>query len=484
MKAEGIVPAWIAWLPKEYWLFPDKPLLSLLAVYLIVAFVLWMARAQVERLLRALLVGAANLLRLAMRWLQLQAGALSARADELAVEYFLSELETKAQREYEKIEAIVHRDLAKYPELNQLVADKADDFDRLYRAAQEPVLPKRPDYAELARAIGADEGASGRRLHRVFKRSFAKHLRAAKKEARRRVRRLGKLRRPVRKMQKALHRAASAFEKLNAAVARIDDLMSKLVAYQQDRELALRAANHSVLTRFFVGLFFLVLTIGGSIVNFMLIQRPMAEMVGGGLIGGFSVSQFAALVIVSVELAAGVIFMEAWGLSHLLPFFQSLEPERRRMVMLLSGGLLVAMAGVEAGLAILREHLIAQDALVRAELAGGGELAGEVAEQLFSSLPVAVQATMGFVLPLILAFAAIPLDILFHTGRIVAQRVLAVLCWLCAGVLRIGAHLMRFFARTLHSFYELLIFPILFLERVVTGIVAIFGRRRVALQEE
>ena len=52
--------------------------------------------------------------------------------------------------------------------------------------------------------------------------------------------------------------------------------------------------------------------IGGAAINFSLIARPMAEMVGGtSLIGGFRTADIAALVIIMVEISMGLLLMES-----------------------------------------------------------------------------------------------------------------------------------------------------------------------------
>ncbi|RME81044.1 MAG: hypothetical protein D6771_08750 [Zetaproteobacteria bacterium] len=199
-------------------------------------------------------------------------------------------------------------------------------------------------------------------------------------------------------------------------------------------------------------------------------------MVGGGWIGGVDVSYFAAFVVIFVELAAGVVFMDAWGASRVLSIFEQMNPTTRRRVMILSGALLVLMACVEAGLAVLREYVVAADLQAQAALLGDEGAASQM-KDMFHGLPVVVQAAMGFVLPLILALAAMPLGTLFHTGRIVAERVAAGALLVIAQLVAAAAAIVRHLFGIASSFYDLVIFAWLAIERVVRAAAQLAARR-------
>ena len=76
----------------------------------------------------------------------------------------------------------------------------------------------------------------------------------------------------------------------------------------------LQVLSSSSLVQFFIAAFVLGVAVGGAAINFSLIARPMAEMVGGtNFIGGFRTADIAALVIIMVEVSMGLFLMESCG---------------------------------------------------------------------------------------------------------------------------------------------------------------------------
>ncbi len=454
------------------------PLVAALLLFLAVSFVLWLAREQAHGLLRSVFEEVAALLGRAAQVLMRHAEAVRARAVQLATEHFLTQLERRVRKEHGKLEHVLEKEVREYPTIHRSIAGLVEDYDRLYKQAHEPVDVAPPKELERLSQHLEDAHRAGeprevvRALEKLRKSMEKNHQRAlgwSKREAKRRRKALAKLKAPVKRMQKRLDRLAKIMGDLESALARATRTFEEAIQYLEDRDQLERAAQHSLLTQFLIAAFFFALAAGGSVVNFLLIQRPMAEMVGGGLsVFGVDVSFFAAIVIICVELTAGVVFMDAAGISHVLPQAEQWSTELRRRVMIGAGVLLLLMAGVEAGLAVMREYLVAQDVQTRALLAG--EAAQGAEDRFWGVFPVAVQAAMGFVLPLVLALAAIPLDALFHTGRILAQRVYAVLVQLTARLLHVVAAVWERVHRVLASLYDLVIFFWLQLARAIRGL--------------
>ena len=74
----------------------------------------------------------------------------------------------------------------------------------------------------------------------------------------------------------------------------------------------------------------LLVAIGGATINFSLIARPMAEMVGGtSLIGGFRTAHIAALVIIMVEISMGLFLMESLRITRLFLVIGALPDKMR-----------------------------------------------------------------------------------------------------------------------------------------------------------
>jgi hypothetical protein len=131
---------------------------------------------------------------------------------------------------------------------------------------------------------------------------------------------------------------------------------------------------------------------------------------------------------------------------------------------------------VESSLAVLREQIVAADAVLKMSLAG---TAGDVvASPTHSSIPVIGQAVLGFVLPWILAMVAIPLEMLVDSGRhVVAQLAVALLVTL-GNAVRVLGHVLSSLAGALPGIYDVYVAIPLRIERMLHGSKGGDGTRR------
>ncbi len=460
-------------------LFPDHPFLSGAILFLGVTFLLWMAREQVEGVIRRIFISVSHALRFAARWLDRHAQSLHHRADELAVEYFMSALEKRVEGDISRLSELVHKDLASYPDISHRLSMLITEYEQTFRDGQEAKLPGMPEIGKLNQQIEnvlkSDADTSGRlvAIRKELRREHKRMLKLAKKDSTARIRALRRLRTPVHRLNRTVQKIDGMVSGLRKSIGRVESKISEYRKMRKERDIRLRAAHHSVMTRFAIGVFFLVIVVGGAFVNFLLIKRPIAEMIGGGYVGDLSLPSIGALMVILIEMGAGIMLAEALELSHLIPNVSHWLPEKRQKVAIVCSTLLLCMAGVEAGLAFMRELLIAADAETTALLTGQ---APDAANDLAGSLPVVVQAAMGFVIPLILAFAAIPLEILFNTARIVLQRLLCVMMWGAAFMLRMLGNVLHGIYRMLAALYDLLIFFWLVVQRWLGMLFARFGR--------
>src|SRR5581483_8432807 len=117
--------------------------------------------------------------------------------------------------------------------------------------------------------------------------------------------------------------------------------------------------------------FVLAVATAGAAINFTLIARPMAEMVGGtSYIGNFRTADIAALVIIMVEISMGLFLMESLRITRLFPVISSLSDKMRVRMIAITFVILLLMASIEAGLAYMREVLL-QDELATNSLLRG-----------------------------------------------------------------------------------------------------------------
>jgi hypothetical protein len=181
----------------------------------------------------------------------------------------------------------------------------------------------------------------------------------------------------------------------------------------EDRSVSILSS--SSLVYFFVSALVLVVAVGGATINFSLIARPMAEMVGGtNLVGGFRTADIAALVIILVEISMGLFLMESMRITRLFPVIGALPDKTRVRMIWITFSILFLLATVEAGLAFMREVLLHDELATSALLRGDG--AAPIANE-YMWITTAAQMGMGFILPFALTFVAIPLETFVHSLR-------------------------------------------------------------------
>lgn len=247
--------------------------------------------------------------------------------------------------------------------------------------------------------------------------------------------------------------------------ATVDRHMDEYYEINNKTDKAAQMLSSSSMTQFFIAGFVLAIAIGGAFINFNLIARPMQEMVGGSVyMMGFKVADIAALVIILVEISMGLFLMESMRITRLFPIIGALDDKIRVRMFIVSFGFLFLLAGVEAGLAYMRELLSADDAALIAGLLGGESAQG--ADESGRWITTAAQMGMGFILPFALAFIAIPLESFIHSTRTVMGVVMAAFLRFLAVSLRFLGNTSRYLGRSLVNLYDLLIFFPLWIEGV------------------
>src|SRR5436853_463135 len=200
----------------------------------------------------------------------------------------------------------------------------------------------------------------------------------------------------------------------------------------------------------------------GAAVNFTLIARPMAEMVGGtNFIGVFRTADIAALVIIMVEISMGLFLMESLRITRLFPVIGALSDKMRVRMIGITFAILLLMASIEAGLAYMREVLL-QD-----ELATNALLRSDTAGALVNAhlwITTMAQMGMGFILPFALVFAAIPLETFVHSLRTVLGLMGIGVLRALALILRVLGNGLRHLGTLAERIYDLPLFVPLWIE--------------------
>jgi hypothetical protein len=200
---------------------------------------------------------------------------------------------------------------------------------------------------------------------------------------------------------------------------------------------------------------------GGAAINFTLIARPMAEMVGGtSYLGGFKTADIAALVIIMVEISMGLFLMESLRITRLFPVISALPDKMRTRMIYITFTILLLLASVEAGLAYMREVLLQDELSTSAILRGGEPDAGNQ----FLWITTAAQMGMGFILPFALTFVAIPLETFIHSLRTVLGLVAIGILRGVSLILRVFSSGFRHLGTLTERLYDLPLFVPLWLE--------------------
>jgi hypothetical protein len=439
-----------------------------LAWFLLFTTALYFTREPAHRVI-------ASLSRVLRRGLRLMASAvmraeerLRARNREVLLAAGREAAERIVEREFQRIDAAVNRDLAQCPALERRLSEQIAKIEEDHAESTE-VPPAPPGWVDAVQAVAnipfngdpvvADIlGQVKDSLVEAQQRAIAEYRDATKARHDRLSDMLPQWR-GVQQMLRALDR------NVNTLIGRskvIDRHMEEYenVVHQSDR--ALRTLSSSSLVQFFIAALVLAIAVGGAVINFHLIARPMAEMVGNDSgIGSFRISDVAALVIILVEMSMGLFLMESLRITRLFPVIGALPDVLRVRMIWMTLTILFGLASVEAGLAYMREILL-QD-----ELATNALLRSEAATLLtaeFQWITTAAQMGMGFILPFALVFVAIPLEMFVSSLRTVLGMIGQALLRALAVTLRVSGNAASHLGVVTIAIYDLLIFGPLWLE--------------------
>lgn len=451
------------------------PGLSLVLLLLIASVLLYFARPPARAGLLHLgdtLYRACRLGGLSFRQAERQ---LQQRNQAVLLEHGREAAERAVEREFERIEHSVRKELGDYPALHRQVSEAITAIEEDYQRSRE-VPPAPPGWTEAVEAVANIPKADGmvskllEGIHSSIEIMEERAIREYRRDSRERHRLLSKARPFWQELVQRLGGAEKKVQRLLDRASAIDNHMATYSEINKSSDAAVRRLSSSSLTQFFVSLFVLTIAVGGAVINFHLIARPMAEMVGGtGAIGAMRVADIAALVIIMVEVSMGLFLMESLRITRLFPVISALDDRLRVRMVWISLTILTSLALVEAGLAFMREILVQDELATMALLRGESAVMGT---PRFMWITTAAQMGMGFVLPFALTFVAIPLETFVHSVRTVVGIVAGVLLRASATSLRILGVVFRGVGRFSAALYDVLVFLPLWVERMAQEMAA------------
>jgi hypothetical protein len=186
-------------------------------------------------------------------------------------------------------------------------------------------------------------------------------------------------------------------------------------------------------------------------------------MVGGAsYIGVFKISDVAGMFVVCLEIVLGVFLMDALRITRLFSIIGTMEDHKRKMIFWILFAVLTILATVESSLAFMRDRIAADMALLRQSLAGV-----ESSSVATSHIPTIGQMIIGFILPFILTFVAIPFESFVSSARTMIGLIVAWGLRMLSFVLRLLGNVGFYLGRMVINLYDLIIFPTLWLECVI-----------------
>src|SRR5882672_7908783 len=415
---------------QSWLLWPDNVPLSMLVLIVAGMAFMYAARRPMHALIRALGLALGGPLRMGARWLGATASEIQARNKAVLLAQGRQEVGQRIEREFERLGAMVNRDLQGYPTLQRKLLDEITKIEEDYKKCGE-VPPSPPDWTEAVAAVANIKSTGNELVVKVLeeiKRSVAnihdKALAEYRKAYEGRHRILEGFMPFWRSVDKNLAQVEKNVAALQASVSTVDAHMGKYEQISAGTDKAEHALTVSAFTQFAIALLVMTVAAGGAFINFKLIALPMSEMVGAGdyITSSLRTSEVAALVIIFVEASMGLFLLEAMRVTHLFPRIASLNEVLRRRMLWVAFTLLVTLAGVEAALALMRDMLIADK---QALLQSLSTVQAGPTEGWVGKIPTAGQMLLGFILPFALAFIAIPLESLIHSARTVGGVFLA-----------------------------------------------------------
>lgn len=469
-------------IPSFLMIVPNQPAISLLLVVILSMMALYFARRSSHRFFHSLSCAFYTGLRIASRSVKRSAVRLTERNREVLLAEGREAAEHMIDREFSRVDATLRRDMAEFPALQRQLLELVTSVDEDYKMSTE-VPPSPPGWTKVVSAVAEipsnDDPMVGdilKGIHTSLVKAHERVIDEYRTSTRERHHYLKKMMPSWRKLRETITKLGTRVDTLLDRSKILDHQMGEYEEILKRSDRALRTLSSSSMTQFFIAAFVLAIAIGGAIINFNLIARPMQEMVGGsGYLMGYKTSNIAALVIILVEVAMGIFLMESLRITRLFPIIGSIDDKKRKWMIWASFIMLFTLASIEMGLAYMRELLSEGDAALVAGLLAGTDPVISVNESN-NWITTAAQMGMGFLLPFALTFVAIPLETFMHASRTVLGIAAVGMLNTISTILRILSNVSRHLGHALLNLYDLLIFAPLWIEQVV--------RRRAERQPE
>jgi len=456
-------------------IWPGNPALSAVVLFLIALPFLYAARRPMQGLFRSLTRAISNPLRLGARWLASSAVLLRQRNRLVLLAHGREEAMKSIEREFERVTAVVQRDLQGYPALQRKLMDEITRIEEDYQKCGE-VPPPPPEWTKAVGAIAKIKPSGDGLVERILadiSQSIDEIYDKVVAEYRRSYQDRHKILKGFQPFWRSLQQTLSKVDKnitgLQGSAAKIDAQVEKVQQINANLDKAEHALGASASIQFAISGLVMLIAIGGAFVNYKLISLPMSAMVGGGdyITDNLQASEVAALVIILFETLMGLFLMESLRFTHLFPL-SNVNEKMRRSMMWMSLTILLVLAGVEVALAVMRDLIVSADVALKQSL-GNAAVVAPVDASWMMKIPTAGQMILGFTLPFALAFVAIPLEYFIQSSRTVFGNGMVFGLRGLSLLLRVVGVIVKQVGNALCMLYDAVIFVPLLIERMVQG---------------
>lgn len=457
-------------------LFPGQPILSWLVVLIGGMLILYFIRYGVHQLLNNFTLLINQNLRLISRALLNTAKLMAKRNREVLLEHGKQQAQRELERQFMRLSALVEKDLGRYPDIQRNIEHNITHMEGKL-AQTSPVPVPLPEWTEAVAAIAklkdstkndAVVGKLLQSIHEAFHTQQQEVMLSYRKDVNKRHSLLKNAMQHWRHVLNKLTNLEKNWQHLNDQSRKMDLHIERFESVLKGSDHAADLLKSSNMTQFFISSVVMGIAGFGAFVNFNLIALPMSELMPAtSLVAGFNVADIGAAVIIMLEITVGLFFMEAISITRLFPVIHFMEDKQRRICAWVCMGFLLSLCCVEAGLAYMRENMVTDKALLTSFLVGGENAVQTAAAVETSNIPMIGQMTLGFVLPLILTFVAIPFESFVHTARHVLGSLIVYLFIITSTLIRNLSILIKQLNHSSKHVYDILCFVPLWLEHLI-----------------
>ena len=447
------------------------PVLSVIVWLVLSLLVLYLARRPFHATLQSIGEAVNHLLRTLATTIKLFEGRLNRRNRAVLSASGRQVKSIQLEGEFFRLSQALQDGLAGYPNLQRKVRDLLQMLENDYRCSED-VPQGLSDWVRVIDAVAAIEPPGDpmvatilENIHDTLQNQHRTALDEYRKSISRRHSILSRMSPRWRKIDKRLTRLETILQGLTERTDSVDRSIDAYEALCASPDQSHSRLYTSALTRFCGSSLALAVFAVGAVLNFNLVALPMVDMVGGNsLIGPFRTADVAGGFLVGMVLVAGVLLMDTLRITHFFHPIHALDDRKRTWLLASLVVILVALSGIEASLAVLRDRMVADAEALRQSLGGI-----DPPTMPMNGIATVCQAVLGFILPLFMVTAAIPLESFLVATRTVVGTMVAWGLRIGAITLRLGGTLAQRLSRMVSTVYDLTIFPILWLEARMAG---------------